>query len=184
MSLLAVYADTEPETPLASWTAAADIRRELAAIGVRFERVDAAVDLPEGAGQDEILSAYKNVVDKERVAHGYTTVDVVRIRPDAPNVDEARRKFLSEHTHTEDEARVFVEGSGAFYLHVGGRVYRIVCTRGDLISVPEGTRHWFDMGPRPLLAAIRFFVRPDGWVGHFTGDRIAERFPAYDACPV
>ena len=27
-----------------------------------------------------------------------------------------RQKFLSEHTHDDDEVRFFVEGAGAFYL--------------------------------------------------------------------
>ena len=181
MSSLTICADAEPGTPLRTCTDADTIRGELAAIGVRFERVETGVDLPDGAGPDEVLAAYKAIVDAECAARGFQSVDVVRVRPDTPNVEQARAKFLSEHTHTEDEVRIFVEGSGCFYLHVGGRVYQMVCTRGDLISVPEGTRHWFDMGPRPCLAAIRFFVRPDGWVGHFTGDPIAEGFPAYDA---
>jgi len=30
-----------------------------------------------------------------------------------------------------------------------------------------------------LFAAIRFFERPDGWVGNFTGSDIADRFPRY-----
>ena len=49
---------------------------------------------------------------------------------------------------------------------------------GDLISVPAGTTHWFDMSERPSFVALRFFTREDGWVAEFTGDRIAERYPA------
>jgi 1,2-dihydroxy-3-keto-5-methylthiopentene dioxygenase len=37
------------------------------------------------------------------------------------------------------------------------------------------------MGPRPMFKAIRFFTTPEGWVGNFTGDKIAERFPKLDA---
>jgi 1,2-dihydroxy-3-keto-5-methylthiopentene dioxygenase len=33
------------------------------------------------------------------------------------------------------------------------------------------------MGPRPSFTAMRFFRTPDGWVGDFTGDPIADRFP-------
>lgn len=46
--------------------------------------------------------------------------------------------------------------------------------------MPDGTRHWFDMGPAPSFIAIRFFTEPDGWVGHFTGTDIAKRFPRYE----
>jgi 1,2-dihydroxy-3-keto-5-methylthiopentene dioxygenase len=180
MSSLTIYKESHPTPSLGVFSEPNDIRRELNAIGVRFERVDASVALPEGAGQDEVLAAYGHVVDAERKAHGFNTVDVVRIKPDAPNVVQARQKFLSEHVHTEDESRIMVEGSGCFYLHASDKVYQVVCTRGDLISVPEGMRHWFDMGPQPMFAAIRFFIRPDGWVGNFTGDGIADRFPKYE----
>jgi 1,2-dihydroxy-3-keto-5-methylthiopentene dioxygenase len=90
-----------------------------------------------------------------------------------------RRKFLSEHIHGEDEVRFFVEGSGAFYLRIGGKVHQVVCEKDDLISVPAGTRHWFDMGPDPHFCCIRLFSNPDGWVAQYTGDAIADRFPRF-----
>ena len=111
---------------------------------------------------------------------GFKTVDVVSIAPDNPNRDEMRRKFLDEHFHKEDEVRFFVAGSGLFTLHVDGKVYEIECVKDDLIAVPDGTRHWFDMGEAPSFVAIRFFTEPDGWVGHFTGTDIAQKFPRYE----
>ena len=50
----------------------------------------------------------------------------------------------------------------------------------NLMMVPAGTRHWFDMGSAPEFAAIRFFEQADGWIGDFTGDPIGERFPTLD----
>ena len=97
--------------------------------------------------------------------------------PEHPQRAELRRKFLSEHTHGEDEVRFFVAGSGLFTLHIKERVYNMLCCRGDLIGVPAGTPHWFDMSARPSFTAIRLFTNPDGWVARFTGDPIAERFP-------
>ena len=47
--------------------------------------------------------------------------------------------------------RFFVAGSGLFTLHVGDRVYEVLCEQGDLIGVPDGTPHWFDMGAAALL---------------------------------
>ena len=92
----------------------------------------------------------------------------------------ARSKFLAEHRHAEDEVRFFVAGRGCFYLHLEPEVLAVVCEGGDLLSVPAGTRHWFDMGARPDFVAIRFFEQEDGWIGDFTGDRIGERFPTLD----
>ena len=90
-----------------------------------------------------------------------------------------RAKFLAEHIHEDDEVRFFVEGQGAFYLRVGGKVYRTVCAAGDLISVPKNTTHWFDAGDKPFFCAIRLFTTPDGWVAKFTGDEIAKSFPEF-----
>ena len=109
---------------------------------------------------------------------GFKTVDVVSIAPDNPQREAMRAKFLDEHFHKEDEVRFFVAGSGLFTLHVGDKVYEIKCEQGDLIAVPDSTMHWFDMGPEPSFVAIRFFTEPDGWVGHFTGTDIAQKFPA------
>jgi len=49
-----------------------------------------------------------------------------------------------------------------------------------LISVPAGTKHWFDMGADPEFTAIRLFNNQEGWVANFTGDSIASGFPKLD----
>jgi 1,2-dihydroxy-3-keto-5-methylthiopentene dioxygenase len=56
-----------------------------------------------------------------------------------------------------------------------------LCEKGDLISVPANTTHWFDMGIEPRFKCIRFFTAPDGRVGNFTGSDIATRFPDFDS---
>ena len=78
------------------------------------------------------------------------------------------------------EIRLFVDGAGLFYLRFDDLVAMVRCERGDLLMVPAGTRHWFDMGARPSFCAIRFFGTPDGWKAAFTGDEIARRFPSFD----
>jgi 1,2-dihydroxy-3-keto-5-methylthiopentene dioxygenase len=55
----------------------------------------------------------------------------------------------------------------------------VICCRGDLMSVPTGVKHWFDMGPNPSFTVIRIFTDPAGWVAQFTGDKIAALQPAY-----
>ena len=84
---------------------------------------------------------------------------------------------MAEHTHDDFEIRFFVDGEGLFCIHKDGKVYLTLCTKGDLINLPANLTHWFDMGPRPFFKAIRLFTTPDGWVGHFTGNDIADRFP-------
>jgi 1,2-dihydroxy-3-keto-5-methylthiopentene dioxygenase len=119
-------------------------------------------------------------VARLKAERGYLSVDVIRMVPDHPERDMLRTKFLSEHRHAEDEVRFFVEGEGLFTLHLNDRVYAVLCAAGDLISVPAGTPHWFDMGPSPRFTAIRLFTNPDGWIAQFTGDTIADRFPRHE----
>jgi 1,2-dihydroxy-3-keto-5-methylthiopentene dioxygenase len=191
MSLLAVYsagpgpaanpgaAQQGPIPDLIS-SDAGRISQELASRGLRFERWPARVELPEGADQESILAAYAGEIRRVQGEGGYASVDAIRLTPDHPERQTLRRKFLAEHTHGEDEVRFFVEGRGLFCLHLDEEVLQLICERNDLLSVPAGTRHWFDMGAAPAFCALRFFTNPSGWVAQFTGDRIAERFPLLD----
>lgn len=177
MSQLRIFDERDGSAALATFTAHADISRELAAIGVRFEQWKAAQPIAPGASQDEVIAAYREDIERLKREEGYQTVDVVSLTPDHPDRAAFRAKFLSEHTHAEDEVRFFVAGSGQFTLHVQGKVYDVLCEKGDLIGVPDGTRHWFDMSESPYFVAIRLFNNPAGWVADFTGDDIALGFP-------
>jgi 1,2-dihydroxy-3-keto-5-methylthiopentene dioxygenase len=156
------------------------IRRELGAVGIRFERWEARQPLKPGASQAEILEAYQDSVERLKKERGFKTADVLSMVPDHPDKAALRNKFLNEHTHSEDEVRFFVEGQGLFTIHKAGRVFHVLCEKGDLIGVPDGTPHWFDMGPQPRFTAIRLFTNTEGWVAHHTGSDIASRFPRFE----
>lgn len=177
MSRLHIYEETRAEPPLAVLTEYAAIARELAQVGVRFEQWQATQPLVPGASQDEVIAAYRSDIDRLMLEEGYRSVDVISLTPEHPDRASLRAKFLSEHTHAEDEVRFFVAGAGQFTLHIGDKVYEVLCESGDLIGVPDRTRHWFDMSESPYFIAIRLFTNKDGWIAEFTGADIAERFP-------
>lgn len=177
MSRLRVYDQREPARPLATHFDHDAIAHTLGEAGVRFERWEAGKPVAPGASQDEVIAAYRDDIERLQREKGYQAVDVISLTADDPQKDALRQKFLSEHTHSEDEVRFFVAGQGQFTLHIGERIYDVLCEAGDLIGVPDGTRHWFDMGPNPHFIAIRLFTNPEGWVADFTGEDIAERFP-------
>ena len=183
MSRLTIYPDNSAERPLLDTTEGAAIAAALRSIGVRFERWSAAKELPREIDDTAVMEAYRTDIERLKSECGYQSVDVLRCLPDNPKRSELRLKFLDEHTHDDDEVRFFVEGAGVFYLRAAGKVHMTLCERGDLISVPAGTRHWFDMGPAPRFTAIRLFTTPAGWVANFTGERIARRFPYYGPPP-
>ncbi|MCW2488466.1 acireductone dioxygenase [Candidatus Symbiopectobacterium sp. NZEC127] len=177
MSALTIFNDNDASQPVWDSRDADAIQTALAAIGVRFERWQADRTLSASPSAEEVLAAYQHEIDKLVAEKGYQSWDVISLRADNPQKDALRTKFLSEHTHSEDEVRFFVEGAGLFCLHLNGKIYQILCEKNDLLSVPAGTAHWFDMGSEPHFTAIRLFDNPDGWVAHFTGDAIADAYP-------
>ena len=177
MSQLTIYDESDGDKPILTTEDVQVIINELGAAGIRLERWRADRDLADDADNDTIIAAYRAEIDRLVEERGYQTYDVVSMNPDHPEKDALRQKFLGEHTHSDDEVRFFVRGHGLFIIHVNGKVYSVHCEKDDLISVPADTRHWFDMGPNPTFTAIRLFSDPEGWVGNFTGDAIASRFP-------
>jgi 1,2-dihydroxy-3-keto-5-methylthiopentene dioxygenase len=179
MSTLAIYRDN---AELIEKTEDFEtIANQLHGAGVLFERWQADRKLSDTAGQDEIIAAYRASVDRLMKHYNFKSADVISMTPDHPDRAALRNKFLDEHTHSDFEVRFFVEGRGLFFIHAAGRVYAILCTQGDLISVPANTPHWFDMGPAPRLKCIRLFTTPEGWVANYTGSAIAKQFPTLDA---
>lgn len=183
MTLLTVWNENDPETPVLETTDDAEILAELTKLGARFSHWEVK-DFAADATLEEIFALYTDEIEAVKQQEGYTLVDIMGLTPGQPGYEEAkgpaREKFLSEHRHDDDEDRFFAKGAGVFYLHVNGRVHALYCEPGDLVSVPANTTHWFDMGTEPEFTSIRFFHEHDGWVGHFTGSSIAEKFATFD----
>lgn len=177
MSELTVFNRDNPAKPLLYTRDSHDIQQQLYAAGVRFEQWQANAPVTADSCADEIQAAYATDIAKLQAEGGYVTVDVISLSSQHPDKAALRQKFLAEHTHSEDEVRFFVRGQGLFCLHINGKVYQVLCQQNDLISVPAGTTHWFDMGSEPEFTAIRLFNNPQGWVANFTGSDIAGRFP-------
>lgn len=190
MSQLTIYNANQPEIQTQVISNHSQIAACLNNVGVLFERWAAEHEIAQNDSeeshnqdshnQDSILAAYDTSIANLKKAGGYTTADIVSLYPTHPDKDAFRAKFLSEHTHAEDEVRFFVKGSGLFCLHINKTIYAVLCEQGDLISVPAGVTHWFDMGSNPEFTCIRLFTNPDGWVAQFTGSDIATRVPNMD----
>ncbi|CNL39438.1 dioxygenase [Yersinia aldovae] len=180
MSGLTIFSDEQPEQPLWQSRDAEEIQQQLTAIGVRFERWQADRELGENPQPDAVIAAYQHEINRLVAEKGYQSWDVISMRPDNAQREVLREKFLSEHTHGEDEVRFFVEGTGLFCLHLNDKIYQILCEKNDLLSVPADTPHWFDMGSKPNFTAIRVFDNPEGWVARFSGDKIADAYPRLD----
>jgi 1,2-dihydroxy-3-keto-5-methylthiopentene dioxygenase len=155
------------------------VRQFLDMRGIVHERWSADRELPSGATDEQVLAAYDHLLKPLMDKGGYQTADVIRVDGHTPNLEGIREKFIREHTHSEDEVRVFVEGRGFFWFHKEGLdndVFALLCDRGDLISVPANTKHWFDLGDPPKVCAIRIFTDQAGWVPQYTNSGIDQRY--------
>jgi 1,2-dihydroxy-3-keto-5-methylthiopentene dioxygenase len=148
----------------------ADIKRFMNARGIIFEQWEAALLLKDTDSPETILRAYAHELEPYMKAHGYQSADVINVHKETPNLEAIRAKFLSEHTHSEDEVRFFVDGEGQFFFHLADRseVFKLLCEKGDFISVPKGVTHWFDLAPKYHVKAIRVFQTQEGWVASYT----------------
>lgn len=175
MSYVAVYSAASPDTPNKVLTHFDDIAATLAEQGVRFERWQ-PVPLEKGASDAELIAAYQAQID----ALGYGSAQVLSVTGDHAQKAEWRAQFLDERRYSEDDVRFFIAGQGVFALHIGDYVYAVRCEKNDLLVIPAGTAHWFDMGENPHFVALRLFNSSKGWVPEFTGDDIAQLFSAFD----
>ncbi|AMB85258.1 acireductone dioxygenase [Pseudomonas agarici] len=180
MSSLSVYPVATPELANKVLTHVDDIASTLAEHGVRFERRSAATPIRAGASREEVIGAYQLQIDQLMSEHGGATVEVISLDNGHPRQAEWCAAGFAEQHHAANEIRFFVAGRGLLSLHMGDYVYAVLCERNDLVSLPAGTRHWFDMGEHPRCVVICLFDRPEGRVASFTGEDIASHFPRLD----
>ena len=148
---------------------AAAVGAYLADIGIAYEQWTPAQPLSPDSTAAEILAAYDADIETLKQQGGYVTADVIDIRPDTPNLEAMLNKFNKEHWHDEDEVRFIIEGHGLFHINPQtGPVVAIEVGPGDLLRVPAGTHHWFDLCGDRRIRAIRLFQDPAGWSPHYT----------------
>jgi 1,2-dihydroxy-3-keto-5-methylthiopentene dioxygenase len=154
--------------------------------GIWYEKWDVEGRIGADATNEEILAAYAPEVERLKKAGGFVTADVINVSPETPGLDAMLAKFSKEHTHSEDEVRFTVRGSGVFHIHPkNGPVFAIQVESGDLINVPCGTQHWFDLCNDKTIRCIRLFQDKSGWTPHYVESGVHERYapvclgPAY-----
>jgi 1,2-dihydroxy-3-keto-5-methylthiopentene dioxygenase len=154
-----------------------EMSRFLGQYGITYERWTAKRSVPDGASAATVLEAYADKIDELKARGGYTAADVIDVTPATPNLDVMLAKFSREHWHDEDEVRFIVEGRGMFHIAPpGAQVFAIEVEAGDLISVPKGTLHWFDLCADRRIRAIRLFQDPSGWTPHYTESGVDANF--------
>jgi len=149
----------------------------LAKHGIDYEQWSTERTIGPDDSADAVLTAYAREIEMLQARGGYRTADVIDVKPETPNLDAMLAKFSREHWHDEDEVRFIIEGRGLFHVHPsGGDVFAIEVEAGDLIRVPRGTHHWFDLCGDRRIRAIRLFQDQAGWTPHYTDTGIDRGF--------
>ncbi|MCX7737808.1 MAG: cupin domain-containing protein [Hydrogenothermaceae bacterium] len=110
-----------------------------------------------------IIKAYKEELDRLKSEMGYITEDIVVLSDKTPNLEALLEKFKKEHHHTDDEVRFVVDGSGVFPVKIEDDIVDIHVEAGELIVVPAGARHWFELDENRKIKCIRVFKTSAGW---------------------
>lgn len=158
-------------------TDADEIKNHLGAIGIDYEHWENIENVSADASETEILAAFSGEIEKLKAKGGYVTADVINITPDTTNLEAMLERFRPEHWHDEDEVRFIVKGCGIFHIAPeSGDVTAVKMTAGDLIRVPRGTKHWFDLDENRTVRAIRLFQDMTGWTPHYTESGVEQKY--------
>jgi 1,2-dihydroxy-3-keto-5-methylthiopentene dioxygenase len=153
------------------------VRETLARVGIDYERWQPSHPVPDGAPAAAVLAAYAGEIDRLKKSGGYATADVIDVSPQTPNLDAMLAKFRKEHWHDEDEVRFILRGRGVFHIHPrDAPVMAIEVVPGDLLRVPRGTHHWFDLCSERDIRAIRLFQDVSGWTPRYTDTGVDARY--------
>jgi 1,2-dihydroxy-3-keto-5-methylthiopentene dioxygenase len=154
----------------------AEIKAFLAGISIDYDWWE-LVELVDSIDSSAILAAYAPQIERVKEHGGYTSVDVINVNSLTPGLDEMLAKFNREHWHDEDEVRFTVRGRGLF--HISSPNYQPVSIEvgpGDMIRVPRGTHHWFNLCGTRQITTIRFFQNKEGWTPHYTHSGLEEKY--------
>jgi 1,2-dihydroxy-3-keto-5-methylthiopentene dioxygenase len=158
-------------------TSVAEITASLATHGIDYERWTPSHPVSDDAPAEAILAAYSREIDELKQRGGYVTADVIDVSDSTPGLDAMLAKFNREHWHDEDEVRFIIAGHGLFHIHTtSGAVLGIEVEAGDLIRVPRGTLHWFNLCADRRIRAIRLFQDTAGWTPQYTESHVDENF--------
>jgi 1,2-dihydroxy-3-keto-5-methylthiopentene dioxygenase len=154
-----------------------EIRDYLMKLGIDYQRWPTSERIAPGDSAENILEAYAGEIEKLKASGGYVTADLIDVTPETPGLEEMLAKFDREHWHDEDEVRFIISGSGLFHIHgQSGEVVAIEVEAGDLIRVPRGTLHWFNLCGDRRIRAIRLFQDKSGWTPHYSDSQVDRNY--------
>lgn len=154
-----------------------EIRSYLEPHGIWYEHWPVEGRLSADASNEDILAEFGPEIETLKQRGSFVTADVINVNGQTPNLDAMLAKFDKEHTHSEDEVRFTVAGRGLFHIHADdGSVFAVEVESGDLINVPTGTKHWFNLCDDRAIRCIRLFQDAAGWTPEYLAQGIHDQY--------
>jgi 1,2-dihydroxy-3-keto-5-methylthiopentene dioxygenase len=160
-----------------------DIRRELAPLNIELShwpiektakvgpllKADTLTD----AQKEELLKELDARFFEQKEKYGYQTRDLVVLHSQVPKLEDMLKIFDKCHTHSDDEVRYIVDGSGIFGFCLPNGTQALLTVEGEeYIRVPQNTEHWFVLDNKRRIKAVRYFTSKEGWVANYTGAKV------------
>jgi len=146
MPCLSVYAEDHPQQPFKALGLPEHISATLAAIGVHYNRLEAARPLGYRPDDAELLAAYADQLQSVQESTGNRLLRVTRSNGCKDLHAAPHAHCLDEHSHDAVEVHLLLAGQVLVGLHADGQVFELLAEKGDLLVIPAGIRHWFDGG--------------------------------------
>lgn len=123
--------------------------------------------------KEQLLQALDSRFEEQKAKYGYQTRDLVVLHSQVPNLDDMLKIFDKCHTHSDDEVRYIIDGSGIFgFCMPDGSQALLTVQSEEYIRVPAETEHWFVLDHNRRIKAVRYFTSKAGWVANYTGTAI------------
>jgi 1,2-dihydroxy-3-keto-5-methylthiopentene dioxygenase len=121
--------------------------------------------------KEELLGGLEYRFEQLKSEYDYKARDLVVLHDEVPGIGDILAKFDKLHYHTDEEVRYIVDGSGVFGFIVGGEKFEVHVAKGDFISIPQNTNHWFTLDSAKRIKAVRYFKDNSGWVPVYVDEK-------------
>lgn len=123
------------------------------------------VVVPSPEQSEAILQPLDQRLERLKIVEPHVSRDLLALHGGAPGTAKHLRRFSFFHTHDSDEGRYIVSAECLFgFVLPEGPQVRLTLHPRDVLRIPAGTEHWFQLTPLQQLKAVRLFSHLAEWV--------------------